>query len=147
MRERWKGIIDELNNSGEALGGLAFVCAIGWLAICIGIQFLKATPQAYELTAPKQIETLRAAMQYFDTSNLDIDLRRGDNLRIYIQPSVFEEIPYLGREEIITELGKIWCKDADLIYLPALHLYNSRDGSRLATHGCVWHRLWNKRPR
>jgi len=70
-----------------------------------------------------------------------LDRRFGNNLDLYVNRKVFEEIPYPDRNDAVEKIGRAWCDNIQYPWLPRVSVFDIRSGKRLATHVCAFGKL------
>lgn len=66
-----------------------------------------------------------------------VDRRFGDNLNLYVNRKVFEDIPYPDRNDVVEKIRRAWCDNIEYPWLPRVSIYDIRSGKRLSTYVCA----------
>ena len=83
------------------------------------------------------------ASNLFVTNEIRLERRFGNNLRIYVNKTSFEEIYYPDRQLVVEDFGVYWCDSVDKTYLPSVYFIDIHTGAKLTSYSCFW-RFWHQ---
>ena len=66
-----------------------------------------------------------------------LELMKAQNLDIYLGRDEFQSVPYPDRSESVARVGRVWCKQVEHTFLPAVRFRDIATGSTLASYGCL----------
>lgn len=90
----------------------------------------------------QECETIqKLAVLAFGELDMRLEKREGANVRLYIDRSTFENVPFPDRQIVVEALGEQWCSSVSGTFLPALTIHDIRDGRQLARYGCTWYNV------
>jgi len=100
----------------------------------------------------KAREAIVEACDYaFQGADVRIETKAGNDVSVYITKNDFENVPYPDHDAVVGRVGHAWCKNWNMILLPAVSIRDIRTGDELAHYSCIRERMrtkltWAKAP-
>jgi hypothetical protein len=120
--------------------GVGLVIAL-WLFVVIIGPMLPASKASLSKSDAAANLTAVALWNALPGHTARVDRRFGDNLNLYVQRKVFEDIPYPDRDDVVQNIGRTWCENIEYPWLPRVSIFDIRTGKRLTTHVCAVSKL------
>lgn len=120
---------------------MLWLVALFWLGcvFCCPLQKVKDKNELAALDKPLAAVMATLRTQLPQATEIRLEPRRGNNLRIYLRQSSFETVLYPDRGNFVEAVGKAWCDYPGVgrTFLPSVKICDIRTGDELASYNCV----------
>lgn len=124
---------------------LAFF-VLGWMAVTIFGTFFKDDLSGKEFWGAYPILLRNCYDEFPSASNIQIEVRYGNNVRVYMGEQEFEDVPYPDRDTVVERLAWKWFNHISGAYLPVFSIHDIRTGKTLASYSWSFGKLMGKDP-
>ena len=125
---------------GIATVSIALVM-VTWLFIVIIAPNFPASRSSLTNSERAASLTALALRNFLPGRDVRIERLFAYNLKLYIDRTSFEDIPYPDRKDIMEKMGRLWCDNIGQPWLGRFGVFDIRSGKRLTTHVCAFGKL------